>query len=131
MEDGTFLSKSLIFGSPEEVEKHATTSVGVNVAQPGWQCFCQVSEEDYLFVCVDEADKKLYTSTRVFTKLGHGLYEDHPHTVAPFIHFIDNLERFMDVWVTYHDTQDGQQTSRKMSKEGTPCYLEHVNVTHG
>jgi hypothetical protein len=94
---GAFFDKMGVVGrgSDEYLADWRNDHDSPNCAEDGWECFCRISEYDFIFVCVD-AGSPYYGYTR---HLVDNCCEDDPFLDGPFDVFFEFLEGFADAWL--------------------------------
>eukprot|EP00553_Chaetoceros_curvisetus_P014492 CAMPEP_0204652064 /NCGR_PEP_ID=MMETSP0718-20130828/14339_1 /ASSEMBLY_ACC=CAM_ASM_000674 /TAXON_ID=230516 /ORGANISM="Chaetoceros curvisetus" /LENGTH=283 /DNA_ID=CAMNT_0051675975 /DNA_START=105 /DNA_END=953 /DNA_ORIENTATION=- len=92
---GAFIDKMGVFGDDKALAVWRNEHDSPNCAEEGWECFCQVSEYDYIFVCVDKGSPH-YGHTR---HVVNNCFDDDSFLDGPFDIFFDLLEGFADAWL--------------------------------
>lgn len=106
-DDSIWLDKVVIFGDEELMQDWEDDHGELNCARSGWECFGQISEYDYLFVCTSPGDQ--FGSTR---RVVNNCWEDAALTPAPFSCFLDRLSLYVEAYkATDHENEE------------TPCLL--------
>jgi hypothetical protein len=101
---GAFIDKMGVIagGDDELLAEWRNEHDSPNCAEEGWECFCQVSEYDYIFVCVD-AGSPYYGYTR---HIVNNCDDDMSFLDGPFDVFFEFLEGFADAWLKSRKTDE-------------------------
>jgi hypothetical protein len=116
---GAFIDKMDIAGigvDDEQLAEWRDEHDSPNCAEEGWECFCRISEHDYIFVCVD-AGSPYHGYTRHIINNG---YDDDSFLNGPFDVFFEFLEGFADAWLK----------GRKTDEDFEGGFLDYFYDTH-